>query len=99
MDAAGLPALLEAIRHLHGLDATWVESVSVREERQGEVVWPREVQVFSIDHPKASRAYAWTHETGPGKRRFHVVLGAAAVTGAVQAVRAAIVGEVRRSQN
>jgi len=26
-DPAGRPALLDAIRHLHGCEATWVESV------------------------------------------------------------------------
>src|SRR5437763_205190 len=31
MDDAGIPALQEAIKHLHGCDATWVESVPVRE--------------------------------------------------------------------
>jgi hypothetical protein len=99
MDPAGLPALLEAIRHLHGVDGTWIESVPVREEHEGRVVWKGEVQVFAIDHPKARRAYAWTHETGPGKRRFHVVLGAAPVTGAVEALRVASVGDFRRTQN
>jgi len=99
MDPAGLPALVEAIRHLHGLDATWIESVPVREEHEGQVVWHGEVQVFAIDHPKANRAYAWTHETQPGKRRFHVVLGASQVTGATEAVRVAIVGDPRRTLN
>jgi hypothetical protein len=32
MDAAGLPALVEAIRHLHGLEAKWLESVPVTEK-------------------------------------------------------------------
>ena len=27
MDPAGLPALLDAIRHMHGCEARWVESV------------------------------------------------------------------------
>jgi aminoglycoside phosphotransferase (APT) family kinase protein len=99
MDPAGLPALVEAIRHLHGVDATWVESVPVREEYQGRVVWHGEVQVFAIDHPKANRAYAWTHETQPGKRRFHVVLGGAPVAGPEDAVREATARDFRRTQN
>jgi len=100
MDPAGLPALLEAIRHLHGLEATWVESVPVREGHQGQVVWDGEVQVFAVEHSKASRVYAWSHEgSAGGKRRFHAVLGAAPVTGAAEAVRVAIVGDFRRTQN
>ena len=98
MDAAGLPALIEAIRHLHGLEATWLESVPVVETHEGQTVWAGEVQVFAVEHPKASRVYAWSHETSPGKRRFHVVLGIPPVTGAERAVRVAILSEgaVRR---
>ena len=90
MDPAGIPALIDAIRHLHGLEATWLESVPVREEHQGQVVWDGEGQVFKVDSPKASRVYAWSHETEGGKRRFHAVLGAGPVDGAVAAVRVAI---------
>ena len=99
MDPAGLPALLDAIKHLHGLDATWIESVPVHETHDGKTVWEGEVQVFEVKHPKTSRVYAWSHATEGTKRRFHVVLGVAPVTGAQEAVRVAIVGEVRRAQN
>lgn len=96
MDPAGLPALIEAIRHLHGLDATWLESVPVREAHQGQVVWDGEVQVFAVEHPKASRVYAWSHETEGGRRRFHAVLGAGPVDGAVMAVRVAILQQTAK---
>jgi hypothetical protein len=44
---------------------------------QGQTVWDGEVQVFEVTHPKASRVYCWSHESGAnGKRRFHAVLGA-----------------------
>ena len=98
MDAAGLPALIEAIRHLHGLEPTWVESVPVVETHEGQTIWAGEVQVFALAHPKASRAYAWSHETGAGKRRFHVVLGIPPVTGPQRAVKVAIVGESQRER-
>lgn len=96
MDAAGLPALIEAIRHLHGLEATWLESVPVVETHEGQTVWAGEVQVFAVEHPKASRVYAWSHETDAGKRRFHAVLGMAPVTGAEMAVRTAVLAESGR---
>ena len=100
MDDAGLPALLDAIKHLHGLDATWIESVPVHETHQGATVWQGEVQVFAVTHPKASRCYAWSHESGPGgKRRFHAVLGVAPVDGPVAEVRVAIVSEVNKAAN
>jgi len=100
MDPAGLPALLDAIKHLHGLDARWIESVPVREEHEGQTIWDGEVQVFEVQHPQATRVYAWSHESGSGgRRRFHAVLGAATVTDARKAVQVAIVGEARRAQN
>ena len=93
MDPAGLPALVEAIRHLHGLEATWLESVPVREEHAGKVVWAGEVQVFAVEHPKASRVYAWSHEAQGVRRRFHAVLGAPPVDSPRMAVRATILAE------
>jgi hypothetical protein len=94
-DPAGLPALVEAIRHLHGLEATWLESVPVHETHEGATVWDGEVQIFEVRHPKASRVYAWSHETDGGRRRFHAVLGVAPVDGAAMAVRTSVVSELR----
>ena len=69
MDDAGLPALLDAIRHLEGCEATWIESVPVHETHEGQTVWTGDVQVFDlVKHPKAKRAYAWSHAT-TGTRR------------------------------
>jgi hypothetical protein len=99
MDDAGLPALTEAIRHLHGLEATFLESVAVRETHEGEVLWDGEVQVFAVVHPKASRVYVWSYPAEGGRRRFHAVLGAPPVDGPAMAVRTAILAEVRKRQN
>jgi len=99
MDAAGLPALVEAIRHMHGLEATWVESVPVRETHGGKTLWDGEVQVFDVQHPKATRVYAWSNATGPGKRRFHAVLGLPPVDSPERAVKVALVSGVRRASN
>jgi hypothetical protein len=100
MDPAGLPALIEAIRHLHRADATWVESVAVRETFNGAVVWDGEVQVFELrGHALASRAYAWSHESGPGgKRRFVAVLHEGPIDSPVKAVRAAIVASAKKGE-
>ena len=93
MDPAGLPALLDAIRHMHGVEATWLESVPVREEFRGELVWEGEVQAFEVKHPSgATRCYAWSHQVGEGPRRkFYAVLGLGPVVDARTAVRASIV--------
>jgi hypothetical protein len=86
-----MKALRVAIKHLHGVDAKWVESVPVHETFKGETVWDGEVQVFYLlGHPTATRAYAWSHETDEGKRRFVAVLQAGPVKDAVTAVRASI---------
>jgi hypothetical protein len=45
---ACLPALLDAVRHMHGCEARWVESVLVHETHEGETVWEGEVQVFDL---------------------------------------------------
>jgi hypothetical protein len=90
-DPAGTPALQDAIRQLHGCESRWIESVPVREEREGKTVWDGVVQVFVlVGHPKAKRAYAWSHATEGTPRRFHVVLGIPPVDGPVMAVRTEI---------
>jgi hypothetical protein len=99
MDDAGLPALLEAIRHLEGCEAMWVKSVPVHEKSGEETVWAGEVQVFALlGHPKAQRAYAWSHATAGTKRQFHVVLHLPPVDGPVMAVKTAVYAEFQRLQ-
>jgi hypothetical protein len=94
MDDAGIPALVEAIKHLHGLDATWVRSEFIREEFNGELVWQGDVECFSVTgHPVVKEAFAWSYPTEAGKRRFMAILGLPPVTGARQAVQAAIVAD------
>lgn len=100
MDDAGIPALIDAIRHLHGCEATHVETVKVREMHEGAVVWDGEVEVFNlVGHPKASRVYAWSHATTGAKRRFVAVLHVPPVNSPLAAVQAAIVAEVKAAQN
>jgi hypothetical protein len=90
--------LKKAIRDLHGCKAEHVESVPVREEFRGQVVWEGEVEVFNIrGHPKAKRAYAWSHDTENGKR-YVAVLEIPPVDSANKAVKAAIVDEARKQK-
>jgi len=95
-DPAGIPALVDAIRHMHGCEARWVDSVPVHETYEGKTVWDGEVQVFDlVGHPKATRAYAWSHATEGKRRRFHAVLGLPPVDGPAMAVRTAVLAEYR----
>lgn len=94
MEAAQLK---EAIESQHGGTATLAQSVPVIETFQGKRVWEGVVHVFDLaGHPKATRAYAWSSPIeGSTKRRFFAVLHMGAITGPVEAVRAAIVAEHR----
>src|SRR3989440_5254780 len=85
--------LRDVIRKLHGVESNHIESVPVKETFQGKTVWEGIVEVFDLHgHPKATRVYAWAHETDdPQKPRRHVaVLHIHPVTSPVLAVRAAI---------
>ena len=93
-----LAELQAIIRRLHGVESTHAESVLVTETFQGKTVWEGIVEVFDLHgHPKASRVYAWGHETeSPEKPKRHVaVLHIHPVTSPVEAVRAAILQEIR----
>lgn len=99
MDDAGIPALQDAIRHMYGLEATWVETVAVNEAFQGETIWRGEVEVFAVEHPQTKTVYAWSHATTGRRRRFHAVLGVGPIDSPLKAVRASIVGDTKRAQN
>lgn len=93
---ASVQALAEAIRNLHGCEARWLESIFVKETYGDDVVWQGEVQLFSLlGHPTASFAYAWSHETTQGKRKFYAVLRQGPVDSPQAAVRVAIVAEYK----
>lgn len=96
MDDAGLPALVEAIKHLHDCKATWLESIPVHETFNDQVVWDGEVQVFDLsDHPKSKRCYAWSCPTTGTKRRFFAVLSLPPIMTALDAVRASIISDAK----
>jgi hypothetical protein len=93
--------LRRAIEAQHGGTATLAQSVPVRETFKGEPVWEGVVHVFDLaDHPKATRAYAWSSPIeGSTKRRFFAVLHIPPITSPLDAVRAAIVAEHRNSKS
>jgi hypothetical protein len=98
---AYIDELREAIRRLHGVDSEHIKSVPLKETFQGQTVWEGAVEIFHLKgHPKASIAYAWSHDTGdPSKPRKHVtVLHMPPVLSAAMAVRAAIREEFRSSE-
>jgi hypothetical protein len=67
----------------------------------GRTAWRGTVEVFSLrNHPKAKRAYAWSHLDGKkdDRERFVAVLGLPPVVSAETAVKVAIASEVRTAQ-
>jgi len=75
------------------------DTVPVHEVFRGETVWQGEVEVFDLTgHPKAKRAYGWSHREGPNDEgeRFITVLEIPPVESAITAVRASIVSDAKK---
>jgi len=88
-----------ALMQLHNCSATWRETVPVHEVFRGQTVWQGEVEVFDLqDHPKAKRAYAWSHREGKNDEgeRFVAVLEIPPVVSALTAVRVSIVADGKK---
>ena len=94
-----LSRLRDAIRDLHGLEAEHFRSEPVYEMFQGKVAWEGVVQVFRVHgHPKARYAYAWSHETDAGGRRYVAVLGIPPATDPQNAVKVSIVAAAKKGK-
>jgi len=50
--------LQDAIRRLHGVESSHIESVPIKDKFQGKTIWEGIVEVFETRaHPKASKVY------------------------------------------
>jgi hypothetical protein len=88
-----------AVTQLHNCGATWRETVPVHEVFRGETVWQGDVEVFDLTgHPKAKRAYAWSHLDGDKdeRTRYVAVLEIPPVVSAETAVRVQIVKDAKK---
>lgn len=97
-----LARLQLAVSQLHDCGAVWRESVPVHEVFRGQTVWRGEVEVFDLNsHPKAKRAFAWSHPAGKDDKdeRFVAVLEIPPVESAVAAVRASIVADQKQNKS
>jgi hypothetical protein len=93
--------LQQAIHHLHGVHSTHIESVPVKEEFGGRVIWDGVVEVFQLHgHPRATHAYAWSHDTDDPKhpKRSVTVLKIPPATSPLTAVRTAIMQEISNAE-
>ena len=86
---------------LYNCGAVWSAAVPVHEVFQGKTVWRGDVEVFDLHgHPKAKRAYAWSHLDGSKdeRTRFVAVLEIPPVESAETAVRVQIVKDVKANK-
>lgn len=89
------------IQQLHECGAVWLESSPVHEVFRGQTVWKGHVEVFTLSgHPKAKKAYAWSHPEGPDDagERFVAVLEIPPVESPITAVRASIVADSKKTK-
>ena len=92
-----IKALQEAIKNTHGCDSEHIDSVPITETYKDKVVWSGAVEVFNlIDHPTASKCYAWGHhlETNNKKSRYVAVLNISPIDSPIKAVRASIISDM-----
>jgi len=96
-----LARLQTAVQHLHDCAAVYSRTVPVAEVFQGKTIWQGDVEVFDLTgHPKAKRAYAWSHVAGKddSDERFVAVLEIPPVDSPQAAVKVAIAHEVREAK-
>jgi len=90
-----------AIMQLHNCSATWRETMPVREVFRGKTIWQGDVEVFDLaGHPKAKRAYGWSHPEGDDNKgeRFVAVLEIPPVVSAETAVKVSIVSDLKKGR-
>ncbi len=89
--------LQKAVQQFYGCKANFIEETEVVEVFQGQTVWEGTVSVFNVDHPQASKAYAWSSPIeGSTKRRYYAVLGVPPIDSPEKAVRASIVQDYKK---
>ena len=93
--------LQQVIEKLHGVQSTHIQSVPVKQQFNGRIIWDGIVEVFQLHHhPDATHAYAWSHETDDPKqpRRSITVLKIPPATSPETAVQVAIMQELRNAE-
>jgi hypothetical protein len=97
---AVIDELKSTVERLHGGTATHVETVPIKEEFNGKIIWQGDVEVFDLaDNPKANRAYAWMHSMDDSQAKRHVaVLHVPPIDSPLTAVKAVIIYEYRNKK-
>ena len=96
-----LARLQVSVSQLHNCGAVWRESVPVHELFRGKTLWQGDVEVFDLTgHPKAKRAYGWSHPEGDDNKgeRFVAVLEIPPVESPETAVKMAIYSDIKNGK-
>jgi hypothetical protein len=89
--------LRKAILDLHGCASSWLGSISVHETDGGNALWHGVVSVFAlVNHAKAERCFAWA--SSDATPRIYAVLAIPPINSAADAVRAALVSDLKRGR-
>jgi len=84
-------SLAEGIRATHDCDCSFLRTVSVKEQNEGETVWEGQVEVFELEgHSEATEAYAWGWEDDKGEVQCVAVINKPPIDSPREAVQAAI---------
>ena len=87
-----------ALLQLHNFGSALRQTVPVHEVFQDKTAWQGDVEVFDLaGHPKAKRAYAWSHSDGQNEEqtRFVEVLEIPPVESAESAVRVQVIKDIK----
>ena len=97
MNEKYIQALRDAIWHSHGCASRYVETVPVKNEFGGQMVWGGDVAIFDLaGHPKASQCYAWGFQDDAGKWQYVAVLKTVSADSPVNAVRSYLLAQQRK---
>lgn len=90
--------LREAVEAQVGRDATFLKSIRVTDNSQGQIRWNGMVAVFNLENnPRGTRrAYVWIYDLPDGKRGFFAVPHTHKINSPEAAIRAAITEKARR---
>ena len=98
MNEKYIQALRDAIQHTHGCASRYVQTVPVKEELNGKIVWDGKVEVFDLArHPEARQCYAWGYKDDDGRWQYVAVLRMPPVDSPLAAVRAYIMSVAKQN--
>ncbi|HUO10247.1 MAG TPA: hypothetical protein VM008_18215 [Phycisphaerae bacterium] len=87
MNEKYIQSLRDAIQKKHGCISRYAQTVAVKDEREGKVVWEGKVEVFDLaGHAKAAQCFAWGYKDEEGRWQYVTVLKVAPVDSALKAV-------------